>query len=87
MTNIIYCRDCKFRHKASDWKYCENNGISVWCCDKGRGIDNLTQTIDLDDFCSSAEKIIKCEKCGKRFDDKMPNFCPNCGADMRGDEE
>lgn len=45
-----------------------------------------------------SELEIKCNKCGKSFSDyvnagteyifleEIPNFCPNCGADMRGEE-
>ena len=28
----------------------------------------------------------ECDQCGDIVPDKT-NFCPNCGADMRGDEE
>ena len=28
----------------------------------------------------------KCSNCGKEFMDKS-NFCPNCGADMRGKDD
>ena len=45
-----------------------------------------------------SELGIKCNKCGKSFSEyinagtgyvflmEIPNFCPNCGADMRGDK-
>lgn len=30
----------------------------------------------------------KCSECNKmRFGSFMPNYCPNCGADMRGDQK
>lgn len=47
---------------------------------------------------NDSELGIKCNKCGKSFSDyinagtgymfleEIPNFCPNCGADMRGEE-
>ena len=31
--------------------------------------------------------FIKCEKCGEEIMTSHKNFCPNCGADMRGNEE
>ena len=46
---------------------------------------------------SDSELEIKCNKCGKDFREyvdspdyiylvERPKFCPNCGADMRGDK-
>ena len=46
---------------------------------------------------SDSELEIKCNKCGKDFSEyvystdyiflaECPKFCPNCGADMRGEE-
>jgi hypothetical protein len=46
---------------------------------------------------SDSELEIKCNKCGKDFSEyvdsidyiylaEYPKFCPNCGADMRGDK-
>lgn len=29
--------------------------------------------------------VLKCSQCGKTTDSQS-NFCPNCGADMRGDK-
>ena len=38
-----------------------------------------------------SDLYIRCDNCGyhrSRFTyDKLPNFCENCGADMRGDKE
>ena len=28
-----------------------------------------------------------CSECGSKMDSMYPNFCPNCGADMRKGEE
>lgn len=33
------------------------------------------------------EKVEYCSVCGKKLDDTFQNFCPNCGADMRGEED
>lgn len=37
---------------------------------------------------SGLQKWIRCSSCGSRqhYTDKT-NYCPNCGADMRGDQE
>ena len=38
----------------------------------------------------SNETIVKCDKCGDEFignDVEDYNFCPICGADMRGEDE
>ena len=31
---------------------------------------------------------VECKNCGYRllYDEKIPKVCPNCGADMRGEE-
>ena len=36
------------------------------------------------------DQIYECDKCGYFVfptENWLPNFCPNCGADMRGDKE
>jgi hypothetical protein len=33
------------------------------------------------------EKVEYCSLCGKKLDDTFQNYCPNCGADMRGTED
>lgn len=30
--------------------------------------------------------VVKCDQCGKTTDD-ISNFCPSCGADMRGEQD
>ncbi|MBO6194628.1 MAG: hypothetical protein J6O00_10855 [Clostridiales bacterium] len=52
--DIIYCKDCEFRKKKADWKWCDDFGVSPYYCAKGRGLD-IAETVNLNDFCSSAK--------------------------------
>jgi len=31
--------------------------------------------------------VFECSECGEEIECESSNFCPNCGADMRGEEE
>ena len=47
------------------------------------------QWVPIDDF---PHEVWECDCCGHIYEyeddpDELPNFCPNCGADMRGDAE
>lgn len=42
------------------------------------------------DSCTEYIPHCKCSECGTEYDShtvKFINFCPNCGADMRGDDD
>lgn len=45
---------------------------------------------EIGDFRIMNRRWIKCNQCNEqtmiRLDAPLPNFCPNCGADMRGEE-
>lgn len=53
--DIIHCEDCRFRQKSPDWRYLQSIESSIWYCEKGRGL-NMAETVELDDYCSSAER-------------------------------
>lgn len=41
----------------------------------------------IDGTCGARYFPIRCSVCGySTYDDDATNFCPNCGADMRGEE-
>lgn len=75
-------------------------GISAVACDLQeeaiRSIENLPSaqperkkgewTIDED--CEGKSRTVTCNLCGyEEFNWHNPNFCPNCGADMRGEQD
>ena len=42
----------------------------------------------IDKDCEGKSRTITCNLCGhKEFNWHNPNYCENCGADMRGDED
>lgn len=53
--DIVHCRNCKFCHKSLDWKHLQSFGMSIWRCGKCRGL-NAAETVNLDDYCSRAER-------------------------------
>ena len=63
------------------------------------GLDSLPWEEEIDDIIkplieTDVKKVVRgewlgeieCSECGQ-IDWTAPNFCPNCGADMRGDKE
>lgn len=70
---MIHCENCKF---FTSWgrppEVVAKYGQAYEC---SKGIIDCPVPSD---FCSKAEVILKCNKCGKRFG-TFPNFCPNCG--------
>lgn len=42
----------------------------------------------IDEDCEGKSRTVTCNLCGhEEFNWHNPNFCPNCGADMRGEQE
>lgn len=74
MEVIIYCKDCSYSICSGTSTEGRSNGREC--------LINVLNCPNDYDFCSRAVKQKTCPQCGKRFD-KYPNFCPNCGADMR----
>ena len=76
MTEVVYCVNCKYSQ-------CRRDGESALKYGKGMECSLHVFSCPNDyDFCSRGKKIIKCKNCGKRFDNDIPNFCPNCGTKM-----
>ena len=44
------------------------------------------QRVTTDRYVSTASYVFKCDQCGEVFVGHW-NFCPNCGADMRGETD
>lgn len=62
------------------WKERHRNSLRVV-----KGIDRYGKEGDLQIHEEYKEKVNYCSECGKQGDEVSLNFCPNCGADMRGD--
>lgn len=42
----------------------------------------------IDEDCEGKSRMVTCNLCGyEEFNWHNPNFCPNCGADMRGEQD
>lgn len=48
---------------------------------RGRWIPHKTK------FGGEDEKVYTCDQCGHNIGFHAENFCPNCGADMRGEQD
>ena len=73
---MITCKECVNLTAWRSGELAERFGAGYECK------KNIIMCPTPDDFCSRAERIKECPKCGRRFV-KYPNFCPDCGADMR----
>lgn len=73
---IIYCKDCEYSTCYRSGEVAKKYGKGMQCS------LNIITCPDDYDFCSMSKKILRCPKCNTRFD-KFPNFCPNCGTDMK----
>ena len=67
------------------WSFCDGN------CDKCRTIATAS-TIDVREVARGKNiggGAFECSVCGFRdnYHDYEVNYCPNCGADMRGEED
>lgn len=51
----------------------------------GTDENGKTHTVTVDERYEADEPY--CAECGKWNDSQFLNFCPNCGADMRGEQE
>lgn len=70
-------------------KTCVLNGTKH--CDKTCVINLICDRLDLQPTIEERKQgewiFSRCDKCGAYHDGMYRNFCPNCGADMRGEEE
>ena len=70
-------------------KTCVLNGTKH--CDKTCVIHLICDRLDLQPTIEERKQgnwiFSRCDKCGAYHDGKYRSFCPNCGADMRGDAE
>ena len=63
------------------WKERHRNSYRVV-----KGIDKYGKEGDLQLHEEYKVKVNYCSVCGKQGHEAFLNFCPNCGADMRGEE-
>lgn len=90
-------QDCVSRQEAIDavGYYSLHNGDKLMFADKplkelpsaqpqrmrGRWIPHKSK------FGGEDEKVYTCDQCGHNIGFHAENFCPNCGADMRGEQD
>lgn len=73
------CEDCVHEKLCEGYSNCEEVGL----CEPKRPHG---EWIPQDEY----EAYNKCSNCGIVIDNDFPiwrNFCPNCGADMRGESD
>ena len=81
MAEIVYCKDCKHSRCWRTGELADKFGKAMEC-----SLQIIWCPNDYD-FCSKGEKLIRCKQCGLRFDNYIPNYCPNCGAKMAKSQE
>lgn len=75
--SIVYCKDCKYYLVD-----CSNDCIIERKCAERRCDKAVIPFPDDYDFCSKGEAVLQCYNCSTRFD-TLPNYCPNCGVNLR----
>lgn len=77
---IVYCKDCKHSRWSRSGKIAEEYGKDMSCA-----IEVIPCPRDFD-FCSYGKKILRCPKCGRRYE-IFPNYCSNCGEKLKESED
>lgn len=62
------------------WKERTKGGFATYTGENTESGERVSVSVDE----RIKTKVNYCSVCGKRGDDTFFNFCPNCGADMRG---
>jgi ABC-type ATPase with predicted acetyltransferase domain len=78
---IVHCCECKHSTCWRSGELARKFGKAMECS------LHIISCPDDYDFCSYGERIIKCSKCGRRFDYNVPNYCPECGEKVQEVEE
>lgn len=90
--DIIYREDAiKAINARSDWYQVTCNGKQIAVMLMAKDVNEMLEKVP------SADRpqgkwiddggIEKCNQCGERKEFPHWNFCPNCGADMRGEDD
>lgn len=81
MAEIVYCKNCKYSRCWRSGELANKFGKAMEC---SLGIIWCPNDHD---FCSKGEIEIRCKECGLKFNNYMPNYCPNCGNKIRESEK
>ena len=85
----IYCTVNDLRESRVPQDYCVKN-IKSYFDNKAKPVEERPQgkwvKEDIEFTFDNFQSVYRCSKCCKRFYQKF-NFCPNCGADMRGEKK